>query len=63
MQIYFTDKRVLVTGQKEMLSELASDVRFGAASRRGTQQFRNSGRLRLLPSRQRTSRRDWLDVW
>ena len=36
---------------------LVSDVRFGAVSRRRTSKFRNSGRLRLLPSRQRTSRR------
>ena len=31
------------TGNKETLSELVSDVRFGAVSRRGTLKFRNSG--------------------
>ena len=43
-------------------SELASDDRFGALSRRAMPEFRISGRQRLLSSGKRTSRRDLPNV-
>ena len=50
------------TGHLQTSSDLVSDVRFGAVRGRGMPNFRKSGHLRLVTSRERTSHGSALDV-